>query len=205
MATIVLAAGSAQASLDIPNGSTIGVTSTINVSGLSGPITSLSLNLNISGGNNGDLYAYLAYDGNVVTLLNRPGTSSNPLGFTDAGYNVLVEDGGVDGDLNAATGGSPVTGTYYADGDSTAFSTAFGSDPNDGNGTWTLFIADLSGGGTGSDSQLNYWLLTINGATVPEPITWSLIIFGGGLALLYMCNVWRTRETKIPKVANKIF
>ena len=183
-AAVVLAAGSAQASLDIPNGSTIGVTSTINVSGLSGPITSLSLNLNISGGNNGDLYAYLAYDGSVVTLLNRPGTSSNPLGFTDAGYNVLVEDGGVDGDLNAATGGSPVTGTYYADGDSTALLDAYSGDANDGNGTWTLFIADLSGGGTGSDSQLNYWLLTINGATVPEPITWSLIIFGGGVLMV---------------------
>jgi hypothetical protein len=104
----------ARASLDIPDGSTVGAVSTIDVTGLSGTIGStLSLTLDISRGNNGDLYAYLSYDGTLVTLLNRPGTSSsNPLGFTDSGYNVTVQDGSATS-LNGATGGSPVTGTYY--------------------------------------------------------------------------------------------
>ena len=174
---LVLAAGVAQASLDIPDGNSVGVASTINVSGMAGTIgSSLVLTLDISGCNNGDLYAYLSYDGTVVTLLNRPGTSpGNPLGFTDAGYNVTVQDSGAN-PLNTATGSSPVTGTYNA-GSSSAFQTAYGSD--DGNGTWTLFIADLSGG-DGSDSQLNNWLLTINGTTVPEPITSALIVFAAG-------------------------
>jgi len=183
-AAVLLAANSVRATLDIPDGSTIGVASSINVSGLSGTISSLSLNLDISGGNNGDLYAYLSYDGTVVTLLNQPGTSSsNPLGFTDAGYNVLVEDNGANGSLNAATGGNPVTGTYYAAAGATALGTAYGTDVNDGNGTWTLFIADLSGGDS-SDSQLVSWYLNIDGVTVPEPIRWSLIIFAGGVVAL---------------------
>jgi len=129
------------------------------------------MTLNTSGGNNGDLYAYLSFDGTVVTLLNRPGTQDNPLGFMDAGYNVTVEDGGADGNLNLATGGSPVTGAYSPDAGS--FSDFTGSP----NGTWTLFVADLSGGDTGPDSQLNSWYLTINDTTVPEPITCGLIVF----------------------------
>lgn len=179
-AAVLLAANGARATLDIPDGSTIGVASSITVSGLSGGAigSSLSLQLNISGGNDGDLYAYLSYDGNLVTLLSQPGVSGGSPGFANAGYNVLVEDG-AGSSLNTASVGSPVTGTYYAADGSSAFTTAFGSDINDGNGTWTLFIADLSGGDS-SDSQLNSWFLTINGTTVPEPITWGLIIFAGG-------------------------
>jgi hypothetical protein len=39
-------------------------------------------------------------------------------------------------------------------------------------GTWTLFIADLSGGDTG-DSQLISWGVT----AVPEPVTEALAVF----------------------------
>jgi hypothetical protein len=46
-----------------------------------------------------------------------------------------------------------------------------------GDGTWALFVADLSGGG---QSTLVSWGLTV--VTVPEPQTWALL--GGGLAML---------------------
>jgi len=167
-----LAAGNAVATLDIPDGNPLGVSSTINVSGL-GTISTLSLTLNISGGNNGDLYAYLSYDGTLVTLLDRPGTAllDNPVGFTDAGYSVTVEDGY--SSLNDATGGSPVTGIY------SATSGTFSEFTGDSTGPWTLFIADMSGG-DGSDSQLDSWFLDINGITVPEPVTGALLVFGAG-------------------------
>jgi len=187
-----MAAWNAGATLDIPDGNPVGVASTINVSGL-GTIGTISLTLNISGGNNGDLYAYLSYGGNVVTLLNRPGvTGGNPLGFTASGYNVTVADGGADGDLNTA--GSPVNGgTYYAAGNSTALGTAYVN--GDSTGTWTLFLADLSGGDT-SESQLVSWYLDINGTTVPEPVTGALIVFGL-MGVLTQLAAWRTRRKSV--------
>jgi len=193
----VLVVVNARASLDIPDGSTVGAVSTIDVSGLSGTISSLSLTLDISGGNNGDLYAYLSYDGTVVTLLNRPGTSpSNPLGFTDSGYNVTVQDGSATS-LNGATGGSPVTGTYYAADGSSALGNAY--DGLSGNGVWTLFIADLSGG-DGSDPQLDGFTLSINGTPVPEPVTTALIVFGI-LGVTAQLTVWSLRKkTALQKV-----
>jgi subtilisin-like proprotein convertase family protein len=45
------------------------------------------------------------------------------------------------------------------------------------NGQWTLFIADLSAGGT---STLVSWGLTV--VTVPEPQTWAMV--AGGLGML---------------------
>jgi subtilisin-like proprotein convertase family protein len=192
LAVVLLAMG-AQASLDIPDGNPIGVTSTIGVNGLGTIGSDITVTLNITGGNNGDLYAYLSYNGQLVTLLDRPGvTGSDPLGETDPGYSsVVLSDAGSMNIDNANGGGSAVTGTYLAAAGAGALSvyTGGGSD-----GTWTLFIADLSGGDlSGSDSQLVGWYLTINGTTVPEPITWALIVFGV-LGSVAQYVVWRLRR-----------
>src|ERR1019366_9393677 len=58
------------------------------------------------------------------------------------------------------------------------------------NGAWTLFIADLSGGG---QSTLVSWGLTV--VTVPEPQTWTLL--GGSLAALWLAT--RKRQKKNAK------
>src|SRR5580658_7562029 len=141
---VLLAVGSARASLDIPDGNPIGVVSTIGVGGLGTIGSDITVTLNITGGNNGDLYAYLSYNGQLVTLLDRPGvTSLDPLGETDPGYSSVVLSDGAYGNIdNASGGGSAVSGTYNAAGGASALSvyTGGGSD-----GTWTLFIADLSG------------------------------------------------------------
>ena len=56
----------------------------------------------------------------------------------------------------------------------TVFLSSFnGLDPN---GTWTLFIADASGGG---QSTLQKWSVSIEG--VPEPGSFALLLAGGGL------------------------
>ncbi|MEP6664173.1 MAG: PEP-CTERM sorting domain-containing protein, partial [Verrucomicrobiota bacterium] len=62
-----------------------------------------------------------------------------------------------------------------------------GTDPN---GTWTLFLADLSSGG---ESQLVNWNLQIE--TVPEPSTWML--FGMGAAWLCRGIFRRSRPIEI--------
>ena len=63
--------------------------------------------------------------------------------------------------------------------DSTSPTTAlsvFNGDTADG--SWTFFVADLSGGG---QSTLVSWGLTI--ATVPEPQTWAMLAGGVGVLL----------------------
>ena len=183
LAALMMSGIGAQASIIIPDGVPTGITQTYTVSGLGSSISSLTLTLNLSGGNNGDLYAYLSFGGQIVTLINRPGvTSGNLLGYTDPGFNVTLSDGSY-ANINTygGNGGNQVTGTYNAVGGATSFGTAFNTlNPN---GTWTLFIADLSGGDL-SNSQLVSWNLNIT--AVPEPVNVAMGIFGvllGAIAL----------------------
>jgi subtilisin-like proprotein convertase family protein len=169
------------------------------VSGMSGTIDSFSVNLNITGGFNGDLYAYLlSPDDTMVVLMNRVGLDSfNPTGYADSGFNITLTASG--NNIHFYQNNSPVfsagqlTGTWAPDQrtidpyfytDASAFDAAptgnnfnsfYGTSPN---GTWTLAIAD----GVNSVDQptLTSWGLTIE--TVPEPQTWAL--FGSGLAAL---------------------
>src|SRR5208282_6064895 len=79
----------------IPDNNPNGYVSTIAVSGLESLLTSVTVQLNISGGYNGDYYAYVTYDGNLVTLLNRVGTGGgNTYGYADAGLNITLSDSG---------------------------------------------------------------------------------------------------------------
>src|SRR4029079_4167785 len=58
-------------------------------------ISSVTVALNISGGYNGDLYAYLSHDGVLVPLLNRVGvTSGDPFGYSETGFNILLSSSG---------------------------------------------------------------------------------------------------------------
>jgi hypothetical protein len=61
-----------------------------------------------------------------------------------------------------------VTGTYQPDGGTTLAAL----NGVNANGTWTLFLADLSGGDT---ATLVSWGVDIS--VVPEPVTWALLAF----------------------------
>lgn len=184
----------------IPDGNLVGITEQINVSSLGGTVTNVQVTLDITGGFNGDLYAYLVSPlGQMVVLLNRSGVDgSNPFGYSDAGYNITLSGAATNDEhyYQANTysiAGGQLTGTYAADGrniDPQSVGTMFGSATptavlnlydglNGGtlNGTWTLFIADLAAGG--GSPTLNSVVLTI--MTVPEPQTW--VMLGGGLAV----------------------
>src|ERR1035437_8093538 len=149
----------------IPDGNPAGVTfvGTVNNIPSDGTVRGvLTVGLNISGGYNGDLYAYLvAPNGTLVVLLNQPGVSgSNPFGASGAGMNITLQDGTSDhGSIQSEMSGSVLSGSYNAAGTLANFN---GSAAD---GTWTLFFADLSNGG--GTSTLNSWTLGITGVAEP--------------------------------------
>jgi subtilisin-like proprotein convertase family protein len=173
----------------VPDGSPVGITTYQTFQNLAGgPITSVDVDLDISGGYNGDLYGYLTLqdaNGNTATeiLLNQIGTSpSNPFGSSGSGLDVTLSDSGtVNGSIHNATG--IPTGTWLPDSANTLDGTFGGLTAN---GTWTLFLADMSvGGGT---STLNSWGLDINVQMVPEPAETGLLGMGGAALAL---DAWR--------------
>lgn len=160
-----------------------------------GAITSLQVSLEISGGWNGDLYAYLAHESGFAVLLNRIGrTGLDPDGSDSSGMTVTFDDAGAGGDIHTGvfTMNQPVTGVFEPDGRTahpvngnvtdlsprSAFLSSFTGLAGDG--LWELFVADVSAGDT---SQLVSWSLSMEGTSIsaiPEP--GSLLALGGLLA-----------------------
>lgn len=182
----------------IPDGNPNGTTFTTAFSGIQGTITNVTVSLDITGGFNGDLYAFLAGpNGGFSVLLNRVGlTTGNSTGYSDPGFNISITDESANNihyyQTEGGTSGVQLTGTWAPDGryidpqsspgvfaatSPTADLSSFNN--HSINGTWTLFIADLSGGG---QATLVSWGLTV--VTVPEPQTWMLMAGGIGSLLL---------------------
>jgi len=187
-AAIELDATSA-ANTAVPDGNPVGITSSLTLSGpFVGVVTAVNVDLDITGGYNGDLYGYLEYqDVNSSTateiLLNRIGTSaSDSFGSSGSGFNniELSDSGTVNGSIHGAAG--IPTGTWLAD-SAYSLNGTFGGMA--AQGTWTLFLADMSvGGGT---STLESWGLDI--IAVPEPSQAGLVLAAGAL----LAAVWGTR------------
>lgn len=166
----------------IPDGSPIGLAMSATVSGIpyvnagnNYIITGVDVRLNISGGYNGDLYGYLllrSADGSTVlsVLLNRVGrTNATSFGYASAGFNHNTLNGSWAFN-NIHNVPIPIGGgTYLADGRtnnpngnftgaiSTAGLNVFNG--HNANGTWTLFLADMS---SGCASTLVSWGLDIS-------------------------------------------
>ena len=180
----------------IPDNTTLGLYSQATVAGMTGPLTNFSVSLNITGGVNSDLYAYLLSPENyTVVLLNRVGVSSSvPLGYTDAGFNITLSPSasynihGYQANGPSFSGGQLIgdwapdqraidpqssVGAFDAAPAGNGFDSFFGPEPN---GVWTLFVADFS---TPGQSTLESWSMTLT--TVPEPQAWTLLIVGGGM------------------------
>lgn len=183
----------------IPDASPSGLTLAANIGGVSGPISDISLSLNVGSASgstayNGDLYAYLAGpNGGFSVLLNRVGIGTgNNFGYGDRGMDVTFSLAALSnihfyqGGSFSLNGAGQLTGSWLADGrtvDPQSAPSAFdpsgtagldsflGTNPN---GTWVLFLSDLSGNNT---AQVNTW--TLNLTTVPEPSVWALMLVGG--------------------------
>jgi hypothetical protein len=142
----------------IPDNTPAGVAYQINFNdSLAWSITAVSVTMNLSGGYNGDLYAYLSHGNTLVQLLNP-----NPA-VTGSGMNVTLY--GTGGYSAFPTSGAP-SGNYLVSG-LTSFNN---TDPN---GAWTIFFADMSPGDT---STLNSFSIDIT--AVPEPVNVALAVFG---------------------------
>jgi subtilisin-like proprotein convertase family protein len=183
----------------IPDNNPSGLASTITVPTLTAAINNVTVSLDLTGGYNGDLYAYLAGpNGGFAVLLNRAGMSgTSAYGYSDSGFNVTFDDSGSNPDIHFYQTDSPIysggqlTGTWGSDGENlnpqgapggfpvspTETLTSFdGINGSDAAGQWTLFLADLA---AGNQSTLVSWSLEI--MTVPEPSTLALGALGIGL------------------------
>jgi subtilisin-like proprotein convertase family protein len=145
-------------------------------------ITSVQVSLRITGGWNGDFFAYLRQGEGFAVLLNRPGRSADaPFGSGSSGMEIDFHDEAPSDVHLSLPAAGPAAGVFQPDARTTdpaevissdlrsAFLASFhGFDPN---GPWTLFIADLS---TGDEGRLESWTLHIQG--VPEPGSATLLL-----------------------------
>jgi hypothetical protein len=195
----------------IPDGNVAGWSDTRTISGIGGDDTILDVNvrLTISGGWNGDLYGYLVHGSGFAVLLNRVGrTSGNPFGYGDAGMAVTFDDQATettDIHLYQAVSGYNITGgtAWRPDGRNVDPATVLDTDSRTAllssfnglgaNGSWTLFLADVSSGET---STVVSWGLDIE--VVPEPVEVALGVFGGLVVMVAAGRRWvRGRERRV--------
>ncbi|TAK97781.1 MAG: PEP-CTERM sorting domain-containing protein [Verrucomicrobia bacterium] len=187
----------------IPDGNLTGWSDTRNIGGLSGTIADVNVSLTFSGGNNGDLYAYLVHSSGFAVLLNRAGRDGgNPFGYANAGMAVTFDDTASNGDIHYYGGSGVPTLAYEPDARNIsplssasllagASRTAWlGSFTNQSaNGSWTLFIADVVGGGSGP--SVTSWGLTLDLVPVPEASQWAMC---GAMAVFGAGYFWRVRR-----------
>jgi len=74
----------------VPDNDSSGWVDSAVINGTSGgPIDLVEVTLNLTGGYNGDIYAYLLHDGVMSILFNRVGTPGNSgYGYLDTGFDV---------------------------------------------------------------------------------------------------------------------
>ncbi len=176
----------------IPDGSSAGVARSLVVSAGGESVVSAEVDVSISASAAsvafiGDLYFYLTNGTQLAVLANRAGrTATAPAGYSDNQPMTVTFSTLGANDFHSyrlpLTGSSttaltgPLTGIWQPDGRATdpgvvldtdtrsAGLGVFNGGPADG--TWSLFVADLS---TGASHQINSWTLRLE--TVPEPST----------------------------------
>lgn len=189
-----------------------GYQSSLTVSDAIGTVNNVSVNLNIAGGYNGDLYASLLHlDANgqsrgFAVLLNRVGvTAGDEFGNSGAGFMITLRDSASSDIHTIANTLLAVTGTYQPDGRNVNPDVVVDTDPRtaflssfngvNAGGSWILFVADRS---LGDESTLVSWDLQIT-TPVPEPATISLAIFGGLVAVKFgFSHIRRKIKTAAP-------
>ncbi len=152
----------------IPFDDIYGYTNSINVVGAAGQLQNVTVQLNISGGHNGDLYSYLYHDGQMVQLLDNTGTGPDAIdGYGDPGFAITLSDSGTPGLHYYETnnpqfnGDGQLIGNWQPDSDGATLGGTFAN--QDPNGEWSIFIANLS---PDDESTLVSWSLNLT--TTPQ-------------------------------------
>ncbi|MCU0779663.1 MAG: proprotein convertase P-domain-containing protein [Akkermansiaceae bacterium] len=176
--------------LPVPDNNATGASNTLTFTAPEwSSIQVVTVELRFTGGWNGDLYAYVAHNGQLAILLNRPGrTAANGFGSGSTDLVAVFSDAAAADVHTALPDSGPATGTWQPDGRFIDPLDALDTTPRtkmlDGftgrnpNGDWTLFIADQ---GAGDTATLTGWTLSIT--AVPEP---SAAMLGGMAALLVL-------------------
>jgi subtilisin-like proprotein convertase family protein len=177
----------------VPDNNLSGWTDTRSIAGLSGTIQDLSVTLDLANGWNGDLYAYLVHGTGFSVLLDRVGYAGSGFGYGDSGFDVTLGLSGNPIETYQAgwyslNGNGQLTGTWAAH---SGLGTFLGLDPN---GSWTLFIADYSGGGV---TTVQNWGLELSLVAVPEVETWVAAALAGMFGAFWLNRaIWGPTRRK---------
>ncbi len=176
----------------VPDNNPSGWSDTRNVTTMpAGTLQSVAVDLHLTGGWNGDLYAYLVHDSGFSVLLDRVGPGA--FGYGDAGMDVTLASvgsyGTVQGNIGTYGGGFVPTGVWNPDNTSGSLGSFVGTSPN---GSWSLFIADLSGG---SVTTVQSWGLQMDIVAVPEVETWVAAALAGAFGAFWLNRqMWGARK-----------
>ena len=170
----------------VPDNNFSGWSDTRSVSTMpAGTFVGLSVDLQLTGGWNGDLYAYLVHSTGFSVLLDRVGvgvSGVSAFGYGDAGMNVNLAASGTSIHQyggNSTFSATP-TGSWLTDNTSGSLASFLSTSPN---GTWSLFIADLSGGGV---TTVQSWGLQMDIVAVPEVETWVAAALAGAFGAFWL-------------------
>jgi len=175
----------------IPDNNYSGWTDSRTLSGVSGTIQDISVTLDLANGWNGDLYAYLVFGDGFSVLLDRVGHPASSVGYGDTGFDVTLR---LTGNPIESYQSYPSTfsETGQLEGNWAAHSglgSFVGLDPN---GTWNLFIADLSGGGV---TTVQSWGLQMDIVAVPEVESWIAAALAGAFGAFWLNRqLWGTKK-----------
>lgn len=154
-----------------------------------GTLNGVAVNLQLTSDWSGDLYAYLVHESGFTVLLDRVGTPGLGYGYGGASWDItLADDGFNGGSYNGIHnyGGGNTTGTIWNPDNSAmtspsgSLSSFVGTSPN---GDWTLFVADMSGGGV---TTVQSWGLQMDIVAVPEAETWVAAALAGAFGAFWL-------------------
>lgn len=167
-----------------------------------GTLTAVAVNLELSSGWSGDLYAYLVHSAGFAVLLDRVGTPGQTFGYGTSDLNVTLVDNGTAfgatlGNIHNFGGAGAASGQWNSDNSATtsgsgSLGSFLSTSPN---GMWSLFIADLSGGGV---TTVQSWGLQLDIVAVPEVESWVAAALAGAFGAFWVNRqIWGRRASDV--------
>ena len=190
--------GSSVGAISTDGSAALGFTGNFTAAGAQDQVVNLTLDLNISGGYNADLYGYLlAPNGTYTIFRNTYVANGDAYG---SGMNIRLQDTDLtvtpglastpllspntsttlNGSIQDVAAGGVLSGIYNPLNSfgGTIGGPQFNPTGSQANGIWTLYLTEI-GAGAESAPTLNGWALNL--AVVPEPASMSLGIFAAML------------------------